>query len=99
VTVNFKWEVVFECPRWYSVRLCLYLCFPVVAPINYFRINDFRKLLEPFLAIRRVVMWLKMGINEIWIPFFIEDMFTIPIKLFIINGEGVVFKTIQSEIF
>jgi hypothetical protein len=24
---------------------------------------------------------------------FIEDMFTIPIKLFIINGEGVVFKT------
>jgi hypothetical protein len=41
-----------ECPRWYSVRLCLYLCFPVIVPINYFRINDFRKLLEPFLAIR-----------------------------------------------
>jgi hypothetical protein len=97
VTVNFKWEVVFVSARWYS--LCLYLCFPVVAP-NYFRINDFRKLLEPFLAIR----WSRGGVvkdgYKLRYEFlsFIEDMF-VPIKLFIINGECRFQNTIQSEIF
>jgi hypothetical protein len=94
VTIDFKWQVVFVRTHLYNVTLCLYWCFLVEVLVNYFRINDFHKPVELFLAIR---WWhgdvLKIGMNCAMNSFLFSKIVFHNHQLFIIYRRVSISKT------